>query len=459
MKTLFPQFLENIKKNNLIQNGNTVILGFSGGKDSVTLFYLLEELQRSQAIHFDLVVAYFNHGLRTDAAKEQAWVVDFCETHGVELQMGGKDVLAFKSEHKLNLEHAASISRYVFFQELSARFPNARVATAHTKSDLTETFLIKLFRGSGLQGLSTIYDKKENTIIRPLLWFDEMEIRAFLKRNNIAFYADYTNEQDDFLRNRIRHGVVPEILKIAPEIHDHIFRTVSIIQGEYDYFSGTAREILGKGLILGKVLRGNLLKKHHVALQRHIIREYIRLLKGNLLNIDFRHIEGIRTGYEETMGLAIPGLELIFHKGYIFPADFKVPDYVYPIDTPGDITITAINTMIEMKIMTYFKYPQDNYSLVLPYSRLKFPLVFRAPVRGDKYSKINTTVNQKVFEMIRVAGFPAELRHLCPVLLNGDSTIIWVVGSPVADWYKVTDKTEKKYLKLTVKRNSQSNPD
>ncbi|MCP5108885.1 MAG: tRNA lysidine(34) synthetase TilS, partial [bacterium] len=203
MKHLYPLFLENIQAHRLVLPNDTVILGFSGGKDSVTLFLLLKELQKDISFHF--IAAYFNHRLRTDASEEEKWVCRFCENQGVELVTAGKNVLEFKSKAKLNLEHAASLSRYRFFQEVSARYENAKVATAHTKSDLTETFFIKLLRGSGLQGLSAIYSKKENTIIRPLLLFSQEEIFSFLQRNKTKYYTGPTNEGDEFLRNRIRH--------------------------------------------------------------------------------------------------------------------------------------------------------------------------------------------------------------------------------------------------------------
>jgi tRNA(Ile)-lysidine synthase len=448
MKILYPRFRENVRENNLIENHDTIILGFSGGKDSVTLFCLLRELQKDMDFH--LAAAYFNHKLRTDAAKEQQWVEDFCRHRGVELVIGSKDVIRFKNKHKLNLEHAASLSRYSFFKQVSSRFKNARVATAHTRSDLTETFFIKLFRGSGLQGLSTIYSKKENTIIRPLLLFDQEEILAFLGRNDIPYYRDYTNEEDRFLRNRIRRHVVPEIKKIEPDIHAHIFKTVSIIQEEYDYFSDTAGAILTRHLILGRVLPADILKNYHRAVQRHIIREYLRLLKGDLLDIDFEHIEAVRTKHLERGGLAIPGIELTFHKGYIFPRGFTVPSYRYNAASPGPVRITEIEQTLLLEITDSYQKPGHNHQIILPYSMVRFPLAVRSPQRTDKYIKINTTVNQKVIEMIRASGIPSELRNLCPVVLNGDGEIIWVRGSPAADRFKVKDKKKKKFLKISV---------
>jgi tRNA(Ile)-lysidine synthase len=449
MKHLYPAFLESLKNHCLVNPHDTVILGFSGGKDSVTLFYLLQELKKD--LEFHLVAAYFNHRLRSDAAKEEQWVTDFCNARGVELVTGSKNILRFKNQHKLNLEHAASLSRYSFFQQVSARYENAKVATAHTQSDLTETFFIKLLRGSGLQGLSTIYSKKENTIIRPLLLFDQEEILAFLKRNRISFYRDYTNEEDEFLRNRIRHQVVPALRKIEPCLHRQIFKTVSLIQEEYDYFSELAQKILAAHLILDKILPAKILTGCHLAVQRHVIREYIRQLKGNLLNIDFRHIEAVRTRNSDVRGISLPGLQLSFHKGFIFPRNLWIPGYRYRCEALGMVAIEEIAKKIVIERVDRFQKPADNRKIVIPVSLAKFPLTIRNPQAEDKYIKINTTLRQKVFEMIRASGIPSQLRNVCPVILNGDGEILWAAGSPVAEAFKVRKPTGKNFLKISIK--------
>lgn len=448
MKRLYPSFLENTRIHYLIIPHDTVILGFSGGKDSVSLLLLLKELKKD--IPFDLIAAYFNHGLRKDADAEEKWVRSFCENQDVELVTGSKNVGQFKKESGLNLEHAASLSRYRFFQEVSSRYTNAKVATAHTRSDLTETFFIKLFRGSGLQGLSAIASKKENNIIRPLLLFTQGEILSFIQRNNIEFYQDPTNKEDLFLRNRIRHRLVPEIEKIEPDIDNHIFQTVSIIQEEYDYFSETAGDILDQHLIMGEILPLHILEEYHLSIQRHVIREYIRLLKGNLLNIGFAHIEAVRTRAQSMRGLAIPGLELKFHKGYIFPAGLTVPGYCYSVEGPGALEIKEIQQKLHIQEIHSFQKPWNNHEIIIPAGSAVFPLMVRNPRREDKYVKINTTVNQKVYEMVRASGTPAEMRNLCPVILNGDDRIIWAVGSPVSEPFKVENKNDKKFLKIGI---------
>ncbi|HLP44791.1 MAG TPA: tRNA lysidine(34) synthetase TilS [Candidatus Kapabacteria bacterium] len=448
MKRLYPSFLENIRTHSLILPHETIILGFSGGKDSVTLFLLLKELKKDISFHF--LAAYFNHGIREDADAEEKWVRRFCESREVELVTGSKNVIRFKQETGLNLEHAASLSRYRFFQEVSAKYKNVKVATAHTRSDLTETFFIKLFRGSGLQGLSAISSKKENNLIRPLLLFTEGEILSFLQRNSIAYYQDPSNLDDGFLRNRIRHHLVPEIVKIEPGIDNHIFQTVSIIQQEYDFFSETANAILGKHLILGKILPIHILKEYHPAVQRHVIREYIRLLKGNLLNIGFEHIEAVRMQGGGVRGLAIPGLQLKFHKGYVIPAGLSIPAYRYLVEAPGEFEIKETRQKLHLQEIDSFQKPCRNHEIIIPAGLTVFPLTVRSAQKKDKYIKINTSIKQKVYEMVRASGMPSEMRNLCPVILNGDGQIIWVVGSPVADPFKVENKKDKRFLKITL---------
>ncbi|MBE0665336.1 MAG: tRNA lysidine(34) synthetase TilS, partial [Candidatus Aminicenantes bacterium] len=333
MKLLFPEFKKNIETHELVRANDTVILGFSGGKDSVALAVLLQELQKHLPLR--LVAAYFNHGLRSDAGEEEKWVRAFCAARGIELEIGSRDLRRFREENRLNLEHAASLSRYDFFARLAKKIPGARVATAHNRSDLSETFFIKLFRGSGLQGLSAIFQNKEKKIIRPLLIFAAADIMAFLQRNGIQYYQDPTNLQDDFLRNRIRHNLMPQLEKIEPEFEERIFKTVLLIQDEFDYFQDQAREIMKKHLLLGSILPAAAFAGLHPAPARHLAREYLRQLKGNLLGVGFEHIADFLQSLETGRGLSLPGLNLKFAKGWIFPEKTRIGEYLVEIAAEG----------------------------------------------------------------------------------------------------------------------------
>ena len=449
MKVLFPEFKRNIERHELIRPGETVILGFSGGKDSVTLAFLLQELQKH--IPFRLVAAYFNHGLRRDAGDEERWTRAFCAAHGIELEIGSRDLKRFREENRLNLEHAASLSRYDFFNGLTERLPRARVATAHSRSDLSETFFIKLFRGSGLQGLSAIFQNKEKRIIRPLLIFSEGEILAFLKRNRLEYYQDPTNLQQDFLRNRIRHRLMPAARKIEPEIEERIFRTVLLIQDEFDFFQGQAREILKKHLRLDSILPASAFSRLHPALARHLAREYLRRLKGNLLGIGYEHIAEFLRSVATGRALSLPGLNLKFAKGWIHPQKVRIRDYRVTIDGAGTRLIPEIGRRLQLQKAARFRMPQNNLEVLVAEKKLRFPLLARPARKADKYRKIHSPYAQDVFEMIRASGVPAPLRPLCPLLENGDGKLIWVCGSPLAAAFAVEEGDQGPFVRMTIK--------
>ncbi len=447
MKYLYPKFLKNIVDNGLVKKNDTIISAFSGGKDSVTLLLLLNKLQDD--IKFNLKAAYFNHKLREDSDTESKWIDEYFKKKNIDLIKGSGNIIAFKNKNKLNLENAASISRYDFFDKVADKFPNSKIATGHSRSDLSETFFIKLFRGSGLQGLSGIFGLKDQRIIRPLLIFSKSDILDFLERSGENFFTDPTNGSNTFLRNNIRNNLIPEIEKIEPNLDKHIFRTVSIIQEEYEYFRNRATEFLSEHLICSRILPVRELMKEPLSLRRHIIREFIRSIKGDLLNIDFEHIEALTDNHEEKKGISVPGINFSIKKGFIYQDMISIPGYKYSINSPGEVDIHEINSKISIYTSNKFKKPETNFETIIPLNKIIYPLVIRNAEDLDKYQKINSDVRQKVFEMIRASGVPSDLRNLLPVVLNGNNDILWVCGSPVSNKYKTTIK-ENNYLEIKL---------
>jgi hypothetical protein len=225
---------------------------------------------------------------------------------------------------------------------------------------------------------------------------------------------------------------------------------VLLIQDEFDYFQGRTREIMKKHLRLDSILPAAAFRDLHPALARHLAREYLRLLKGDLLGVGFEHIADFLHSLETSRGLSLPGLNLKFAKGWIFPEKVRIADYRLEITGPGRWPIPEIGRALALKKVARFRMPKDNFEILVPERELRFPLHARPARPADKYRKIHSPYKQSVFEMIRSSGFPAPLRRLCPLLENGDGEIIWACGSPLAAPFTVEDPERGPFVRIRL---------
>lgn len=208
------KLLSFIRAHNLVQPGDKVICAVSGGADSMALLWAMYLLKDKLKVRLE--AAHFNHHLRgEESQRDEDFVVTFCKTHGIICHVGGAQV---KPGEK-GLEAAARTARYAFLQSLPGK-----IATAHTADDNAETMLMHLLRGTGLKGLGGIAPIREN-IIRPLLTVTRREVLKFLKEENIPYVTDSSNDTDDFLRNRIRHHVMPLLKEENPALAENLSAT------------------------------------------------------------------------------------------------------------------------------------------------------------------------------------------------------------------------------------------
>ena len=203
-----------IREQNMVQPGDTVICAVSGGADSMALLWAMYLLKEKLGIRLE--AAHFNHNLRGEESRSDAlFVKDFCDTHQIILHMGEGKVKAGQK----GLEAAAREARYAFLQSLSGK-----IATAHTADDNAETLIMHLVRGTGLKGLGGICPVRGN-LIRPMLSVTRQEVLRFLQAHKIPYVNDSSNDTDDFLRNRIRHHVMPLLQGENPSIGENLSAT------------------------------------------------------------------------------------------------------------------------------------------------------------------------------------------------------------------------------------------
>ena len=227
--------INTIKKYNLIENGDKIVVGVSGGPDSITLLSILNEIKNDSNISFDIVVAHVNHQIRENAKLDEAYVIEFCKKINVKCYVLKEDVKKIAEIEKRGLEETGRKIRYKFFEEIMKKTLSNKIAIAHNKNDNAETIIMNIIRGTGTKGLIGIEPKNGN-IIRPLIEIDRQDIEIYCKQKQLNPRHDESNDDNIYTRNKIRNIVIPYIKKeLNPNIIQTLIRLSEIAKEELDY--------------------------------------------------------------------------------------------------------------------------------------------------------------------------------------------------------------------------------
>lgn len=244
---MMSAFLKNNTENHLFAPGDTIIVGVSGGADSLCLLHLLVQLQGEW--NLTLIVAHANYGVRKAAQRDQELVAKFAKKHNLPLRV---KKVHFTPARKKNFEEWARNERYKFFAKLAAQYKAQHVAVAHNKNDQAETVLMHFVRGAGLPGWSGMR-MQEGKLIRPLLPFTRQEILAELRRAKIRYATDATNRDRTYLRNRLRHQLLPLLEKsYNPNIVETLVRVSQNATQIQAFLTMAAQEFIAKHAVRRK---------------------------------------------------------------------------------------------------------------------------------------------------------------------------------------------------------------
>ena len=228
----------------MLPAGATVLAAVSGGRDSMVMLHLLLELQKTQS--FRLAVCHYNHRLRGEESDgDELFVRRHCAERGIPLTVGSGDVRQHAEAFGESLETAARTLRYAFFETAMAQCAGDRLVTAHHADDNAETLLINLIRGAGLQGLAGIPPRRGN-IVRPLLHVGREALAAYGAEQSVPFREDSSNENLDFLRNRLRHEVMPILQVLNPQLTHTLGKTQRLLRSDNDYLNARGYELFSK---------------------------------------------------------------------------------------------------------------------------------------------------------------------------------------------------------------------
>ena len=235
------KILQTIKKYNLIEENDSIVIGVSGGPDSICLLHILNELKNE--LNFKIYVAHVNHMIREEADSETEYVKSFCKKLGIECFIKKIDILKQAEEQKKGTEETGRHARYEFFNEILEKTSSNKIATAHNNNDKVETILMNILRGSSISGLKGIEPIRDNKYIRPLIEIQRSEIEEYCRINNLNPKIDKSNEENIYTRNKIRNVVIPYINKeFNPNIVKTINRLSEVATEENEYLNKITQE-------------------------------------------------------------------------------------------------------------------------------------------------------------------------------------------------------------------------
>ncbi len=292
---LKEKVLNTILKNELTKYGDTIVIGVSGGPDSITLLHLLQSLKKELGIK--IIVCHINHMLREEAIEDEEYVKEYCIKENIPYYIKRESVQEVAKKQKIGTEEAGRKIRYSFFEEIAKKYNANKIATAHTANDNAETVLLNILRGTGVFGLRGIDPIRNERYIHPLIECTRKEIEEYCVENNLEAKIDKTNAQNIYTRNKVRNSLIPYIEKeFNPNIIQGINRLANIAREETKYIESNVIKVYEELLINEEkeiVLDLNKFNKVEEFLQKQIIRYSILKLLGTTDGIEKKHIEDI----------------------------------------------------------------------------------------------------------------------------------------------------------------------
>lgn len=442
----------------MIKNGDRVLVALSGGPDSICLLHILNSLK--DILNIEIFVAHVNHCLRGDDADEdERYVKEFCEKLQIPCYIKKANINKIAEERKISSEMAGREIRYEFFDEIFKNENLNKIAIAHNANDQAETILMRIMRGTGLEGLIGIKPIRDYKYIRPILCLTRDEIEKYCESNNLNPRIDKTNLENIYSRNKIRLDMIPYIKEnFNSDIVSTLNRLASLSAIDQEYIEGVCDEKYER---FCKEYRESItidkgaFKENRAILSRIIRKVYIKL-NGNGYNFEMKHIDDIVSLQKGETGkeIHLPNdiiCKNIYGEISIYlnnkKNDFKL-DEIF-ISKNQLKTLKNINLLekigydICIDIFPNKSIQFDNNSLIkyFDYDKIKEGITIRAKKDGDKIIPLGMNGSKKIKSIFIDAKIPKEERNKIP-LVCFDQEIAWIVGLKVSNLFKVSKKTQ-----------------
>lgn len=452
MNKIQKKVLKVIRDHSLFVQGDTVVVAVSGGADSVALFDLLMNFQEYR---LNLVIAHLNHQLRGEESdRDEEFVRRLAADYGVPCEVASVDVKALSLRERLSLEDAGRRARYEFFRKVSLCHGAQSVALAHHADDQAETVIMRLLRGAGITGLSAMTPRSSGGYVRPLLSLRREEIETYIREKEIIFREDQTNFDTNFLRNRVRHELIPYLAGFNPGISERLAVTAEILAADEELLESIAADSLPllvheaspESIALDTVA----IREKMKGLRYRLYRLVIARLSGGLVGITFRHLQQIDDlvrSPRPNLKFVIPGCIAVVKCYGIVRFSLTIEDQTddgeffiegpgcYPIPGGGEVVVEVSTVPEGWETVPATKVYFDA-------EKVPFPWLVRGFRPGDRISPLGMTGTKKVKNLFIDEKVPVGLRRRIPVVVSGGD-IVWVCGYRTAGKGRITNGTTR----------------
>lgn len=450
---MFNKIRKTISQYNMFSERDSVLVGLSGGPDSVCLLHILKEYG------LKLYIAHLNHGLRGKESDEDE---RFCKELGRKL---GISVYAKKVKIGKG-EDAARNARYKFLEDTAHKIGATKIALGHNADDEAETVLMRLLRGAGVRGLSGIPPVRrlgDLVIVRPLINVWRKEIMDYLGKRNITYREDSTNKQLDFFRNRIRYELIPFLTKYNPNIKNILHNTGKNMAMVNEYLDSVVNKELQ-----GNEIKIKRLKRLHPIIKQGLVRRVAESLEPGLVleSIQVDNILELTSEIKGSKSIVLPkGIKVIreYDKLFFCRNEKGKGDFEIELPIPGKVKIGEYNILTDSKLCKRVgkkqcpggrsvkgggKIRRNLLEVYLDYDRMARPLIIRNRKPGDVFQPIGFKGKKKVKDIFIDEKVPERYRDIIPIFVSGRD-ICWIPGYRIGEKFKIVPET-KNILEIKV---------
>lgn len=290
--------LETIKKYNLINKNDKIVIGVSGGPDSICLLHILNEIK--QKLNFEIYVAHINHMIRPEAEEETQYVEDFCRELEIKCFVKRINIIEKSNLEKIGTEEAGRKARYEFFEQVLQKVGANKIATAHNANDNAETVLMNIFRGTGTSGLKGIEPIRDEKFIRPLIECERCEIEKYCEDNNLEPKIDKSNFENIYTRNKVRNLIIPQLQEeFNPNIVKSINKLSKLASQENEFIQNYCEEILRNNLIISQENLDDYDKECSLILDLKKFNNLETVIKNRIIFLSIQKVLGDTQGIEK----------------------------------------------------------------------------------------------------------------------------------------------------------------